>query len=354
MRNVNILTIHKEPNYGAVLQAYALYRAVEDLGHCPHMINLSMDFRSRPYNIRNRAALYVYKRLKGYSRCFEIAEQFSRRHCPNQIGDFHTLEELMAYPWCKEDYYLIGSDQVWNPGITNKLSKAFCFSFLDQGYEHLYAYAASFGNIKDEEKRKVDLDMDSLARFKRIGVREAFGVDFLHRCGIESTEVVDPTLLLGEFGNLLPRPIHDSGSLLFLSLSDTAAMNAFVKVVADKKGLPINKHFGYLQPSRRLNMQFLPIEEWLYSIASSRLVVTDSFHAMVFSIIFHRPFFVYVSEPSKAFRITNLLNALGVQGRVVSDADAALSAPKIDYEKTDQLLKEYRSRSLSFLKSILE
>ena len=124
MHNVNILTIHKEPNYGAVLQAYALYKTIENLGHVPYIINLDMDYSRFPYSLKYRVLLGLHKWMKGYSHCFALAERFSRKHCPNQIGNFHTTAELESYPWNKDDYYLIGSDQVWNPGITQNLRTA--------------------------------------------------------------------------------------------------------------------------------------------------------------------------------------------------------------------------------------
>lgn len=353
MHNVNILTIHKEPNYGAVLQAYALYKTIENLGHVPHIINLSMDYRRLPYNFKYRALLGLHKWIKGYSHCFAQAEQFSKRHCPNQIGNFHTMAELESYPWNKDDYYLIGSDQVWNPEITQNLRAAFCFSFLKNDVKNRYAYAASLGNIKDEEKRKSELDMKALSLFKKIAVREEFGVEFLQRNGLEAVEVIDPTLLLENYKDLLPRKVEERKEILFLSLSDTADMNAFVKELSAKTGLPIRKHYGYLQPERIKNMNFLPVEEWLYAIASAKVIITDSFHATVFSILFGKPFYVYISEPSKVFRISNLLNILGIERRVVNDVDDAVIAPSINYEAVNKRLSVYRENSLKYLKSIL-
>lgn len=353
MKNINILTIHKEPNYGAVLQAYALYKTIENLGHVPHIINLSMDYRCLPYNFKYRILLGLHKWIKGYSHCFAQAEQFSKQHCPNQIGNFHTMAELESYPWNKDDYYLIGSDQVWNPEITQNLRAAFCFSFLKKDVKNRYAYAASLGNIKDEEKRKSELDMKALSIFKKIAVREEFGVEFLQRNGLESVEVIDPTLLLENYKDLLPRKVEERKELLFLSLSDTADMNAFVEELSVKTGLPIRKYYGYLQPERTKNMKFLPVEEWLYAIASAKVIITDSFHATVFSILFGKPFYVYISEPSKIFRISNLLNILGIEQRIVNDVDDAVAAPSINYEAVNKQLSVYRKNSLKYLKSIL-
>lgn len=353
MHTVNILTIHKEPNYGAVLQAYALYKTIGNLGHVPHIINLSMDYRRLPYNVKYRVLLCLHKWMKGYSRCFALAEQFSKRHCQNQIGNFHTTAELESYSWDKDDYYLIGSDQVWNPEITQNLRTAFCFSFLKNNITNRYAYAASLGNIKDEERRKAELDMKALSKFKRIAVREKFGAEFLRRNGIEAVEVVDPTLLLESYRDLLPREVEERNEILFLSLSDTAKMNAFVRELSAKTELPVRKHYGYLQPERKKNMEFLPVEEWLYAIASAKVIVTDSFHATVFSILFDKPFYVYISEPSKVFRISNLLGILGIGGRIVNNVDDAIGASAINYEAVNKRLSAYRESSLNYLKSIL-
>lgn len=354
MKKINILTIHKEPNYGAMLQAYALYRTVEKLGCSPRMINLSMDFRSLDYNLKNRFVLPIYRMLKGYSHCFRLAEKFSKEHCPCQTRKFYTLEELEKYKWNENDTFLIGSDQVWNPEITGRLSNAFCFSFLDENIRNRFAYAASFGNIKDEVERRAELDMGALARFKKIAVRESFGVEFLHKNGIEATEVIDPTLLIDSYNDLLLRRIEERHEILFLSLSDTKRMNTFVNDLSKQMELPVRKLFGYLQPERSKNMKFLPVEEWLYGIACAKVVVTDSFHATVFSIIFHRPFFVYLSEPSKAFRILNLLDHLGIEGRIVNDAKICADVRTIDYDKVDRLLADYRKGSFNYLRSILQ
>jgi len=352
MKNVNILTIHKEPNYGAVLQAYALYKTIENLGHVPHVINLSMDYRRFPYSFKYKVLLGLHKWTKGYFHCFALAEQFSKQYCPNQIGNFHTMAELKLYPWNKDDYYLIGSDQVWNPEITQNLRTAFCFSFLKNNVTNRYAYAASLGNIKDEERRKAELDMKALSEFKKIAVREKFGAEFLRRNGMEAVEVVDPTLLLESYRDLLPRKVEERNEILFLSLSDTANMNAFVKELSAKTKLPFRKHYGYLQPERKKNMEFLPVEEWLYSIACAKTIVTDSFHATVFSILFGKPFYVFISEPSKIFRISNLLDILGIEQRVVTDVDDAIAAPAINYGVVNKRLSAYRESSLNYLKSI--
>ena len=353
-KTVNILTIHDEPNYGAVLQAYALYHTVEILGCTPRMINLSLKFRLREYNLLNRILIAFNNWKNGYNYCNNIARAFCRTYEPNTTRQFCTIEQLRNYNWNSDDYFLLGSDQIWNTEITHNLAKAYTFSFLPDECIKRYAYASSFGNIKDEKKRAKELEVQSsLAKFKGIGVREKFGVEFLKTQGIESVEVIDPTLLLKDYSFLLPRPIEYNNCLLYLALGEDSEMNTFVTQLSQMTKLTINKHYGYLQPSRKVNKQFLSVQNWLYYIASSKLVVTDSFHAMVFSIMFHRQFYVFVSHPSKVYRINNILKRLGIEGRVVTNLNQVNLDSTIDYAEVAEKLDDLRISSLNYLSQIL-
>lgn len=354
MKNVNIITIHKEPNYGAILQAYALYHIIEKSGHRAHIIDLSMMYRFHPFNPLNRILIPLHNWLKGYDRCYRIAADFSERHEPERIGPFSTVAQLEKYNWNKDDIYIVGSDQVWNPALTGLLARAFTLSFLPESCNGKYAYASSFGNIKDEKQRAEDLDLKStIGSFRKIAVREKFGVEFLKKNGISSIEVIDPTLLLDDYSFLLPSAPADSGNLLYLSLGHAPVMDAFADDIAKKINLPLEKRFGYLQPQKEVNRQWLKVEEWLHRIACSRVVVTDSFHATVFAIMFRRPFYVFISEPSKAFRITNLLEKLGLGDRIVASVDDAEKVTEIDYDDVAAKLAVYRAESLNYLNEIL-
>lgn len=350
---VNIITIHKEPNYGALLQAYALYHVLESLGAKPRIIDLSMIYRRRSYNLLNRLLITGHNFVKGYHICYAKAEEFAAKHEVCRTPEFQTLSQLKEFEWDKDDIYIVGSDQVWNPELTANLAQAFTFSFLNADYNK-YSYASSFGNIKDEKRRSEQLDVEhTLKTFKRISVRESFGVDYLQRQNISAIEVIDPTLLVDDYSNLIDKQIVPSGNLLFLSLGTSVDMDRFVESAANKIGLNIEKHFGYLQPQRSVNKRFLSVEDWLWRIACSRVVITDSFHATVFSIIFEKPFYVYISNPSKSYRITNLLEKLGLSDRIVSNLDQVNIDAKIDYFAVKNKLKAYRIESLNYIKEIL-
>lgn len=354
-KNVNIITIHNEPNYGALLQAYALYHITETLGYSPRMINLGMQFRKHPYNMPYRILIGIHNWLKGYNHCYQIAQNFCRKNEPRLLGNFQTVEQLRDYPWDRDDIYLVGSDQVWNPFITGNLQPAYTLSFLADECTNRYSYAASLGHIKDEAQRVRKLDIQhTLKRFKQITVREQFGVEFLQKNGVHATEVIDPTLLVDNYDHLLPRKKEDIPQVLYLALGEDEPMDHFAQEVAKKYHLPLKKVYGYLQPSRKINKKFLPVEEWLYQIACSRVIVTDSFHAMVFSVLFGRDFYVYISNPSKVFRIENLLKKLNLHQRIVSDIHQVHPDMHPAYDEITLKLAEYRKSSLNKLNDMLK
>lgn len=351
----NILTIHKEPNYGACLQAYALYHALEQLGVHPRMIDLSMDYRGHEYNMKNRILLPLYRAYRGYDTCFRKAGNFSDKHTPVKTKNFYTGQQLKNFEWDPSDAYIIGSDQVWNPSITGRLSREYCLGFLPDACSKRYSYAASFGNISDESDRVARLDMPSLRRLRKVGVRERFGADFLKRQGIESTVVVDPTLLLDDYSHLLAGEVKPKKEILLLTLSDNARLAEFCRSVSSELGLPVRKLYGYLQPDRGKNRKFAGIEQWLQSIAEAEVVVTDSFHACVFAIMFRKQFLFFTEERAKLPRVENLFKQLGISGdRIVSEMKPVGSMAPIDYTEVGAKLAELRAASMDFLKQIVE
>lgn len=352
----NILTIHKEPNYGACLQAYALYHALETLGCEARMINLSLDYRGRDYSLKNRLLMPLYRVLKGYDYCFRKAEAFSRKHTACRTANFNTPGQLEAFHWDADDAFIIGSDQVWNPSITQRLSKVFCLDFLPDECEKRYSYAASLGSIKDEMERTSQLDMDAIRKLRKVGVRESFGAAFLKKHGgMDATVVVDPTLLLDDYTHLLERQPQPRKEVLLLTLSDNGALAAFCEQVASEAAMPIRKLYGYLQPERGKNRKFVSVEGWLQSIAEAEMVVTDSFHACVFAIMFRKQFVFFTQEAVKRPRVENLFHHLGIPSeRIVSEPRSVAHMAPIDYSEVGRRLCELRAESIDFLKSIVE
>lgn len=354
-KTYNILTIHKEPNYGALLQAYALYKILESFGVKPKIINLSLRYRNKPFTFFHRLLVWAYNKYKGYDYCNKQAEIFFKKYAANRTKPFYTLAQLMKHKWNPDESYILGSDQVWNPCITGNLSKAFTFDFLPRNCSKVYTYASSFGYITDEQERFRKLDISSFSsKFRLISVRESFGVDYLAKYNCQAIETIDPTLLIDSYQHLLPREPENLEIILQLALGESDSMNLVTTKLSKRLRLPIEKYYGYLQTSRKINKCFLSVNDWLYKIASSRLIITDSFHAIVFCILFHKDFYYYSSHPSKNLRIENLLSHLGIQGRIISDVDSMNCCSSIDYKQVKIKLEKLRESSLEYIKSILK
>ena len=197
--------------------------------------------------------------------------------------------------------------------------------------------------------------MAALKRFQAISVRETFGVEFLKKAGIKSTEVIDPTLLIDDYGNLISGKIEPRREILFLALSDTKAQQDFIDASSNLLQMPVKKLYGYLQPSRRKNRQFATVAEWLKAIAESEIVMTDSFHAIVFSIMLRRPFYFFASAPSKTPRLKNLFKVLGIpMSRIVTSPAQVRAESDINFDEVHQRLRQLRADSLDFLKTTLK
>ena len=166
--------------------------------------------------------------------------------------------------------------------------------------------------------------------------------------------VVDPTLLIDDYSHFIKVKPAPSGNILYLTLGKADNMDAFVTSISEKYSIPIELRYGYLQPSRDSNKCWLSVEDWLSRISCARLVITDSFHAMVFSILLERQFYVYISVPEKAFRISNLLEMLGLEDRIVTEDDKIDINRPINYKTVKDKLLKLRKNSMEFLKYILE
>ena len=91
-------------------------------------------------------------------------------------------------------------------------------------------------------------------------------------------------------------------------------------------------------------------EEWLGFIKNADVVFTDSFHGSVFSVIYKKQFYAYISPSSnRGSRITDLLYLFQLNDRLITNLD---NVPNnmIDYINVDRILCEEREKSVSFIK----
>lgn len=372
---IAIITFSRAKNYGGVLQAYALYQYLSKMGHDPFFIDYIPE-RSNIYNTelfvkmttakskvwgKNAFTRFVWEKLyfekikKDYLKFSEFIQKecsFSDRYFSN--------EELMRHP-PQADMFVVGSDQVWNsdyaPG--KQLELPFYLQFTTG---KKISYASSFGNASIPEGQKEEVT-EMLRSFQALSVREETGKQLLEELGLAATVVADPTLLFdGKFWaqkciiqNMLAPYI-----LLYQVKFDTRTYKV-AKEISEKLGCRL-----IVLSMNRIDIRKCPqkvimtptVEEWLSYIKNAYLVYTDSFHASIFSILFHTPFVVNsASRKNMASRISNLLRLAGLENLEMLDYNVEegiqKASEKVDWDKVDVRIQKIRAFSIQWLRGAL-
>lgn len=222
------------------------------------------------------------------------------------------------------DIYISGSDQVFN--TNGDYVDVFYLNF-EKGKSRKIAYAASFGicEFSDEIANRI---LPLVQDFDALSCRENEGAILLSRISGKCQWVVDPTLLLSadDWNTVLVQPKFKNKYILIYALAD----ENFLIDIANK----IKHIYGYKVICVRGNTRdFISVDQVIYDcgpsefiglIKHSEYVVTDSFHGTVFSTIFDRPFYTFISRPSVSTRIYNLLEMLDLADRIVTHNNLAI------------------------------
>ena len=348
---IGTITFHWASNYGAVLQAFALQRYLLINGYDTEIINY-IPFRIKFYQIlSNVKNMRVNNQIKEYrinkfrKQCLKVSSQ-----------KYYTNNNLIKK--CHEyDVYICGSDQVWNESFTltaeGKSTLSYYLNFVNTNKTRI-SYATSFGTDKLTSK-VINLIKPELEKFKSIGVRENTGKEIINNMGLQATLVADPTLLLRresyeklienknikEQYQLFSYILHNN-QIIASSINDYVFDNYFDKKV-DKK----------------YNQEPIGIFEWLYNVQNANLVLTNSFHGTIFSIIFHTPFIVVPVKGSEMNdRIKTLLNSICLENRIVDRFDKndidKLMQESINWDRVDNKVQQLRRSSIEFLDKVLQ
>lgn len=364
---IAILTLPLETNYGGVLQAYALQTTLERLGHSVFVINKPyyhnlplICFRPLIYFLR-----FLNKKIGKYDDAIrkEKCYNFNRDIRCRKIQQFvdsninqYIINSLDEIP--KEDFeaILVGSDQIWRPKyFKNNFHTSFSNAFLSftEGWNiRRIAYAASYGtdNIELTEE-EISECKDSINLFNGVSLREDSGVDVCRKIfGYKNAiQMPDPTLLLSkdEYLTLCDEQEKTGHSLLVYFLDNNEDKMNLVDIVAkEKKIAPYYINMGSITlPS---------IGHWLSSFRDAEYVVTDSFHACVFSIIFHKPFIVYGNSERGLSRFTSLLKTFHLEeSMVLCSKDFIIEKLKPLPDDIESVIRKQKEKALAFLSSHL-
>ena len=379
---IGVLTLwQSKDNYGQMLQCYALQQYLREKGHEPYLISYRFIKEERQYTPLWKMLLKVYviyPLVSLLGMCVEkrqLADEEFEKYCHEKKRSFddflkkyinlsktyNDLDDLQKNPPVA-DCYVVGSDQVWAQLLSKPENSAFFLDFGDEKTKRI-AYAASFSMNEYPENLRSKLT-ENLSRFNAISVRETQGIDICNSVGTKATKVVDPTLLLGTkaFENISAKRLNPDKYAFVYQLNiaspdeicwtDAQAYcnENHLDVIATAssgyfEGLEILKDAKYVYPS---------IPEWLSLIRYSEIVITTSFHGVVFSILFLKNF-VYIplkgAHSGGNARVLNLLSDLQIEEKCISDGRTFndVASFEIDYSKCNRFLKEKVAESSSFL-----
>lgn len=321
---IGILTLPLHINYGGILQAYALQAVLERMGHTVEVLMPVQQKQPIPWIIfAKRFIRRCMGRPCGVPMFYELYCSKLRNDIDPFINDkinISRISALNALDPREYDAIVVGSDQIWR-------KKYFCnmwqtgipdaFLAFTQGWQmKRLAYAASFGvdewQFDEEETRYI---RQNLANFDAVSVRELSGVKLLlEHAGCESVHLLDPTMLLSaeDFLSLAGANAYKSGGLVSYILDHSEEVDKFVDGIAAAKGLvrtELNR--------RNFKDSYIPVEMWITCIASADLVVTNSFHGCVFSIIFRKPL-IFIGNTSRGnARFTSLIETFGLESNML-------------------------------------
>lgn len=332
-KKVGIVSLyHNNRNYGGQLQAYALTRYISELGYDAEQICWQAEFKRPPQKKRELKKIFhyiyvfcwlqvkkVYKKLlnnklESRKRAFErFQEEINHSEKCYTGKDF--LEDCKNY-----DAIIIGSDQVWN---TNWYGTQYFLDFVPNDVCK-FSYAASMPdvNISDEMKNTVK---SALEGFSSISVREKKTADFLTELtGKKVRHVIDPTLLLDpeQWDDIASKKIVSEKYIFCYFLGRNKHYRKYARLLAKKTGLKIVS-LPHLCGVAREDLNFADINlydvvpgEFVSLIKNAEYVLTDSFHATVFSNLYKVKYFVFDRQGiDMSERIVTLLDIFNSRKR---------------------------------------
>ena len=287
---------------------------------------------------------------------------FQKKYIKKISRAHYDSESLKKY--CKKkkfDYYICGSDQIWRREYAPSINDAF-LDFAPHNAKKI-SYAASFGVDKwSYGKEETQNIYNSLRQFKAISVREANAIDLINnnlplKLTQDVIHVVDPTLLLSkeDYLKIADSGVKRNGGILTYILENDSYKEAFIKNYANKHNKEL---YTVINPQTNKNNiaagQAYPIEDWLAGFRDTELVITDSFHACVFSIIFEKPFVVFENEKRGNARLYDFLKLFNLENRFINKNSTDINLGNINWGDIAKKRNELREHSLNFLLTALD
>lgn len=358
---IGILTVPFNNNYGGFLQAFALKKVLESMGHKVMIINRRTNrvvtLRSKLGDILRGLHLLEDKQRK----LSKYTNQFQKKYLFPYTKKYYSSQELKKCVKYKFDAVIVGSDQVWRYRYFRGWIDDFFCNFLEGTNIPHFSYAASMGSDEMEYSQdKIEICSKLLKDFKAISVREESSVKLLKEYfGVENAQLVlDPTFLLDRqayielFKDKYNKPKNPY--IFTYVLDDSEEIKQSIEEFSRQKNMPVVNIKAQTGDVNEIDV-IEPVEKWLSAIYYADYVITDSFHGTVFSLIFNKQFVVYGNVQRGQSRMQDLLNRVRLQNRLITSNTgvSALLEQKIEWASINKQIDIYKESSISFLRNSL-
>lgn len=344
-----ITTMHSIPNFGSVFQTFALCEYLRKNGYPDTTV---IDYNPpyyRPKTLRSTVGkLLNFKAYKVRSRKFR---SFLEQNIP--MTDYYAaFEDLKENP-PKADVYIVGGDQLWNVYHTCGSDDAFKLTYV-KGKK--LSYGTSMGQTDFTKEQLEDLAR-KINDFSAVAVRESSTVPLLQSVGVKATHTVDPVFLLEahDYEKFI-KPVEKEKYLMVYLVTPSPLLDKCIEYLRKKHNLKVILCSGF---SKKCDCdEFIKDcgpDEVLSYIKNAEIVLSSSFHATSFSLMFKKQFFTILPDAHTNERIEDILRLCDLSERIVTeknDLETVLNE-QIDYEKIN-VLTDKIANSKKYLKEALE
>ena len=366
INSIHIVTHPLKGNYGGMLQAYALQKTLQNL----HKESFILDYKTNNYSrLRTRIKqtfiipilylLGIYKRVVPAFFLKSVIKKFKRNS---------KLSISIPTDIKKNDYCIVGSDQVWRVKYAKWL-KYTSFFFLDfitkRQRQKSIAYSASFGTDYWEGSIDETKECGKLLRdFRAVSVREFSGIKLCNDLfGVKAVQMPDPTLLQQQtdYDELITKETTWSPQQPYIAsyiLDESKELTTILQQISKQNEVIIHPLLPRVSAAKRRDRYHISVAQWLRLIRDSKYVITDSFHGCAFSIIYNKPFICLGNDGRGAARFNSLFKTFGLEDRIITNIDAdkafhILNTP-IDWERVNTIRRSEQERAFGFLRRNLE
>ena len=351
---IGILTYHRSDNYGALLQAIALREVLKEMGHESTFIDYWPDYHRQMYSVFSFGAM-KYKSVIG-NIVYVINTIRRYRVKKERIKSFEEYRSKYIYPYlttvdAEYDVVIHGSDQIWRKQKVLKSYNPVYFGKNNVKAARKISYAASMGVVSPMDEDK-EILKDYLSYLDCISVREKELGDLVTELGYENDVSIDPTLLLDKKRWVDMMDLKSDSAekyVLYYKLQHHSFDDEKIQKFAKSRNLKVKTIYGQARKfNTEENIYIANPKDFLNLILNAEYVFTSSYHGLVFSLLFHKPF--YASFNKNSGRAQSLLQYLSLDDRLLTPMSNIPNIENIiNYANIDDMIEKERVRSLRYI-----